>query len=149
MQLVTVSKDFFETCKNYGTDKEILHDKEGRPCVLLVNLIYRGVKRTFVVPLRSNIAANTPKNQYFALPPNATTQSGNRHGLHYAKIFPITAQYIQPYNISRSNYLLMIKNILDKNERKIVKECQDYLRRYEEGMGSWVTPDIDGILEWL
>lgn len=43
----------------------------------------------------------------------------------------------------------MIRSILDKNECKIVNACQDYLNEYENGQGSSMTPDIDGILSWL
>lgn len=149
MQLVTVNKQFFEECKKYGTDRELLCDKAGRPCVLILSLIYKGNKRTFVVPLRSNISPNAPKQQYFALPPNAMTKPGNRHGVHYIKLFPIHKKYIQPYRISKSTYLKMIKSILDKNEEKIVSACQEYLSEYEGGQGSYMTPDIDGILSWL
>lgn len=76
MQLVTVAKDFFTQCKKHGTDRELLYDKQGRPCVLIVDLIYKGKKHTFVVPLRSNISKSAPKSQYFPLPPNASTQPG-------------------------------------------------------------------------
>lgn len=58
-------------------------------------------------------------------------------------------KYVYPYKISQSPYLIMIKNILDKNEKQIVNDCQNYLRKYERGQGSEMTPDIDGILSWL
>ncbi len=149
MQLATVSSQFFTECKNHGTDKELFCDKAGRPCVLIINLIYKWQSCAFVVPLRSNISANAPKDQYFALPPNASTQSGKRHGVHYIKMFPIDKKYIQPYKISKSGYLVMLKGILDKNESKIINACQEYLDKYEKGLGSPMTPDIDGILSWL
>lgn len=149
MQLVTIGKDFFIKCKEYGTEKELLYNKQGRPCVLLVNLIYKEQKRIFVVPLRSNIAKSVPQNQYFPLPPNASTLPTRRHGIHYIKLFPMDKKYIHPYKISQSAYLIMLKNILDKNESKIVNACQNYLKEYEEGRGSLMTPDIDGILSWL
>ena len=75
MQLVSVDKDFFAKCKKYGTDRELLYDKQGRPCVLIVDLVYKGQKHTFVVPLRSNIAKNVPKSQYFPLPPQMHLRS--------------------------------------------------------------------------
>lgn len=89
MQLVKVGEQFYQECKKHGTDKELLFNKSGRPCVLIVKLKYKGQNHKFVVPLRSNISANTPRNQYFALPPNSATKSGNRHGVHYIKLFPI------------------------------------------------------------
>lgn len=149
MQLVTVDKDFFVQCKKNGTDRELLYDKQGRPCVLIIYLVYKGQKHTFVVPLRSNISKSVPKSQYFPLPPNASTQPGKRHGVHYIKLFPMDGKYVHPYKISQSAYLVMVKNILDKNESKIVNACQNYLNEYEKGQGSSMTPDIDGILSWL
>ncbi len=149
MQLVTVEKGFFAQCKKFGTDRELLYDKQGRPCVLIVDLVYKGQKHTFVVPIRSNIAKNVPTSQYFPLPPNAFTQPGKRHGVHYIKLFPMDRKYVHPYKISKSAYLVMVKSILDKNESKIVNACQNYLSEYEKGQGSFMTPDIDGILSWL
>lgn len=86
---------------------------------------------------------------YFALPPNPLTKPGKRHGIHYIKLFPVDKMYIQPYKISKSGYLVMVKSILDKNESKIVDACQNYLNQYEKGKGNKMTPDIDGILSWL
>ena len=149
MQLVTVEKGFFAQCKKFGTDRELLYDKQGRPCVLIVDLVYKGQKHTFVVPIRSHIAKNVPTSQYFPLPPNAFTQPGKRHGVHYIKLFPMDRKYVHPYKISKSAYLVMVKSILDKNESKIVNACQNYLSEYEKGQGSFMTPDIDGILAWL
>ena len=149
MQFVTVEKDFFAQCKKYGTDRELLYDKQGRPCVLIVDLVYKGQKHTFVVPIRSNIAKNVPTSQYFPLPHNAFTQTGKRHGVHYIKLFPMDRKYVHPYKISKSAYLVMVKSILDKNESKIVNACQNYLSEYEKGQGSFMTPDIDGILAWI
>lgn len=57
---------------------------------MVVRLRFRGKRRDFAVPLRSNIAPNVPKDQYFALPPRPTTRPGCRHGIHYIKMFPIT-----------------------------------------------------------
>lgn len=116
---------------------------------MIVDLVYKGQKHAFVVSLRSNIAKNVTKCQYFPLPPNACTQPGKRHGVHYIKLFPMDRKYVRPYKISQSAYLVMVKNILDKNESKIVNACQDYLNEYEKGQGSSMTPDIDEILAWL
>lgn len=86
-------------------------------CVLIIQLKYRGKRQDFIIPMRSNISANAPKSQYFPLPPNATTKPGNRHGVHYIKLFPIDKKYIQKYRIDNNSFLIQIKNILDKNER--------------------------------
>lgn len=91
MNLVKVKDTFFKECKSQGADpyNQLLHNEAGRPCVLVVKLKYKGVKRNFVVPLKSNITANTDKTTYFALPPNSKTKSGNFHGVYYIKLFPI------------------------------------------------------------
>lgn len=149
MQLVKVGEQFYQEYKKHGTDKELLFNKSGRPCVLIVKLKYKGQNHKFVVPLRSNIAANTPKNQYFALPPNSATKSGNRHGVHYIKLFPIDSKYIQKYRIENNAYMQQVKSILDKNEKDIITACQNYLYECEQGKKNPMTPDIDGILSWL
>ena len=149
MQLVKVGDKFYQECKKQGTDQEMLFNKNGRPCVLVMKLKYKGKNQQFVVPLRSNISANVPKDQYLSLPPNSTTKTGNRHGVHYTKLFPMDSKYIQRYRIENNAYMQRIKSILDKNESKIINACQDYLNEYEKGQGSSMTPDIDGILSWL
>lgn len=149
MQLVKVGSQFYQECKVQGTDKELLFNKNGRPCVLVVKLKYKGQNHKFVVPLRSNIASNTPKDQYFPLPPNSSTNSKNRHGVHYIKLFPINSKYIQKYRIENNAYMQQVKSILDKNEKVIITACQNYLNEYEQGRKNHMTPDIDGILSWL
>lgn len=149
MQLVKVGNQFYEECKKRGTDKELLFNKSGRPCVLILKLKYKGQKQKFVVPLRSNIASNTPKEQYFPLPPNSATKAGNRHGVHYIKLFPIDSKYIQKYRIENNAYMQQIKAILDKNEKEIIMACQNYLKECEQGKKNLMTPDIDGILSWM
>ena len=149
MMLVKVAESFYQECKKRGTDKELLFNKGGRPCVLIVKLKYKGQNHKFVVPLRSNIASITPKEQYFPLPPNSATKAGKRHGVHYIKLFPIDDKYIQKYRIENNVYMQNIKSILDKSKKDIITACQKYLYEYEQGNKNPMTPDIDGILEWL
>ncbi len=149
MKLVKVSSQFFSDCITHGTEKELMFNKDGRPCILIMNLKYKGEKHKFAVPLRSNLTTDIPKEQYFALPPNSATRSGNRRGVHYIKIFPIDNRYLQKYRIENNTYLMQVKSILDKNEKQIISACQEYLIKYEEGSGHFMTPDIDGILSWL
>lgn len=61
MELVKVTPEFYELCEKYGANKnrQLLVSEAGRPCVLVVSLVYRGEKRKFVVPMKSNI-----KNTY-------------------------------------------------------------------------------------
>ena len=149
MNLVKVNSQFFADCVARGTDKELMFNKDGRPCILIMKLKYKGAYHKFAVPLRSNITAAVPKEQYFALPPNSATRPGNRHGIHYIKIFPVDKRYVQKYRIENNTYLLQVKSILDKNEKQIISACQEYLKKYEQGLGHFMTPDIDGILSWL
>lgn len=149
MQLVKVGNQFYQECKARGLDKELLFNKNGRPCVLILKLKYKGQNRKFVVPFRSNIASNIPKEQYFPLPPNPATKPGNRHGIHYIKLFPINSRYIQKYRIEDNAYMQQMKSILDKNEKSIITACPNYLFECEAGRKNPMTPDIDGILSWL
>ncbi len=149
MHLVKVSPTFYNNCKIHGTDSELLFNESGRPCVLLLKLMYKGQKRSFVVPLRSNIAPNVPKSQYFPLPPNKNTRPGCRHGIHYIKIFPISKEYIQKYNIDGNIFLQKVNSIINFNTKAIVTACQNYLAQAETGNRHPMTPDIDGILTWL
>lgn len=89
MKIVSISQDFFDLVDG---DRELML-KHNRPCIVVVRLRFRGKRRDFAVPLRSNIAPNVPKDQYFALPPRPTTRPGCRHGIHYIKMFPITKAY--------------------------------------------------------
>lgn len=86
MKIVSISQDFFDLVEG---DRELML-KHNRPCIVVVRLRFRGKRRDFAVPLRSNIAPNVPKDQYFALPPRPTTRPNCRHGIHYIKMFPIT-----------------------------------------------------------
>lgn len=149
MQLVKVDPKFYAKCHTQNTDKELLANEKGRPCVLLVRLNYKGAKRDFVVPLRSNISPITPKSQYFPLPPNAGTRPNHHHGIHYIKLFPIDRQYIQKYRIENNAFLTQIHTIINHHQKEIVKACQDYLSDCERGNAHPMTPDLDGILSWL
>ena len=77
MKVVTINRLLLQ---KFQQDPEVLR-KTARPCVLVVRLKYKGHKRSFAIPMRSNISARTPRNQYFALPTRSTTRPGNHHGL--------------------------------------------------------------------
>lgn len=53
MRIVSVSDDFLE--RFASGDREFMQ-KRGRPCLLVVRLKFRGKRRDFAVPFRSNIA---------------------------------------------------------------------------------------------
>ena len=74
MKIVSISQDFFDLVDG---DRELML-KHNRPCIVVVRLRFRGKRRDFAVPLRSNIAPNVPKDQYFALPTRPTPFSASR-----------------------------------------------------------------------
>ncbi len=150
MRLVTVNKSFYTLCKKHGLEKEVLFNKDGRPCVLLVNLSYKGKCYDFAVPLRSNISATTPFSQYLSLPPRSDTKNGRHCGVHYVKLFPITSKYVTKYHRPLSDIHFQAElSVLQSSERKIIRACQSYLRRCEKGYRLPITPDIDGIISIL
>ncbi len=146
MKFVTVSERFFDLC---GEDPELLFRENRRPHLLVVSLRYRGKRESFAVPLRSNIAAHTPRDQYFALPPRPSTRPGNHHGLHYVKMFPITKEYQEKFWVGEKSSYILYQDIINKHEKEIVTDCQTYLDRYAEGIRPRFSVDIDRILERL
>lgn len=145
MRLVTIDASLFEL---YKGDSEVL-DKVKRPYVLVLRLKYKGILCHFAVPLRSNISASTPKNQYFPLPTRATTRPQRRHGLHYIKMFPVTKEYFQRYRTEGNAYAILIQRIINDNVKRIVSECQVYLDAYAQGNRPKYSTDIDYLLAQL
>lgn len=145
MRLVTIDASLFEL---YKEDPEIL-DKIKRPYVLVLRLKYRGIPCDFAVPLRSNISASAPKNQYFPLPTRATTRSQRRHGLHYIKMFPVTKAYFRRYRTEGNAYAMLIQRIINDNVKRIVSECQAYLDAYAQGHWPKYSTDIDYLFAQL
>ena len=143
MRLVMIDKMYL---KQYSKDNEMLHNAQ-RPCGLIVQLKYKGRRYDFAVPLRSNIPAAAPKREYFPLPPRPTTRPRNRHGIHYAKMFPIRRSWIHPFHTNNNLYAAMIKAIVDENEKQIIRECQDYLLRYEQGDRPRYSTDLDTLID--
>ena len=146
MKFITVSQKFFDLC---GDDPEILFRENRRPHLLVLSLKYKGVARRFAIPLRSNIPANAPKEQYFALPPRPSTRPGNRHGLHYIKMFPITKEYQEKFWVGEKSSYVLFQEIISKNEKEIVDACQKYLDDYASGVHSQYSVNIDKALEKL
>ncbi len=139
MRLVTINSS---TIHEYTADPEMLQ-KADRPCALIVKLKYKGNRHSFAIPLRSNISGSAPKDSYFPLPPRSTTKDGNRHGVHYIKMFPVTDKSVYRFRVENNLYANVIKNALDKNEKKIIAECQAYLDKYENGERYQYATDID------
>ena len=133
MRLVSIDTTLFDKYKN---DPEVL-TKSKRPYVLVIRLKYKERSYDFAVPIRSNIPAAAPKEQYFALPPRPTTRPKNRHGLHYIKMFPVTKQYLRRYRTEGNQFATLIQTIIDKNTKTIVVDPEvSYLRR------NWKVPEI-------
>ncbi len=145
MKLVTINPKLLE---KYQSDPEVL-TKSGRPYVMVIHLIYKGKKYDFAVPIRSNIPAAAPKEQYFALPPRPTTRPKNRHGIHYIKMFPVTKEYLIRYRTEGNVFAQLIQSIIDKNTKKIVDACQAYLDQYASGQKPQFATDIDYLLTKL
>ena len=112
-------------------------------------LKYKNAHYDFAVPVRSNIPASAPKDQYFALPPRPQTKPRNRHGLHYIKMFPVTKQYLIRYRTEGNNFATLIQSIIDKNSKQIVTECQHYLNLYSQGIRPTFSTNIDYLLDQL
>lgn len=145
MKLVTIRSDLMQ---RYEQDPEVLK-KSNRPYVVVVRLDYRGSTYDFAVPIRSNIPAKTPKEQFFALPPRPTTRPHNRHGLHYIKMFPITKEYQVRFRTEGNDFSQMIQKIVDRNTKQIVTDCQRYLDQYAAGKRPPFSTDIDYLLSML
>lgn len=139
MRIVTMCK---ADLHSYTIDPEMLQ-KAGRPCALIIKLTYKGHRYNFAVPLRSNISPSTPKDQYYPLPPRSTTKPHHRHGIHYIKMFPVDKTKVKRYRITGNPHAILIKSIIDKNEKQIIAECQQYLNRYEAGIKPRYSTDID------
>ncbi len=145
MKLVSVHPSLLD---KYEKDPEVLK-KAKRPYVLVIRLKYKEKRYDFAVPIRSNIPAAAPKDQYFALPPRPTTRPRNRHGLHYIKMFPVTKEYLIRYRTEGNEFATLIQNIIDKNKRTIITECQTYLDTYAKGIRPSYSTDIDFLLSLL
>lgn len=111
IRLVKVKQEFYSLCQEHNVDEELLFNEAGRPCVLLIRMNYKNNVHDFVVPLRSNISARTPRNQYFALPPNSSTRPQCRHGIHYFKLFPIKREYIDSYIVNDEYHTRLLENL--------------------------------------
>lgn len=145
MKLVSIDSVLLEA---YAEDREVLQ-KSGRPYVLVIRLNYKGRNRDFAVPIRSNIPAAAPKTQYFALPPRPSTRPGNRHGLHYIKMFPVRKRYLLRYRTEGNEFATLVRNVIDKHAKKIITDCQRYLDEYANGIRPAYATDLEFLLKKL
>ncbi len=145
MKVVSIKSVLLD--KYRRVDPEML-EKHGRPCLLVMRLKYKGMRRMFAVPFRSNIVGSSPKNQYFPLPPRPSTKSGNRHGLHYIKMFPVSKKFFEQFKMDNAHSAICLAKI-DDNEKLIVEQCQLYLQKYEQGERPPYATAIDILLAEL
>lgn len=147
MKIISVEKNMADAL--YSVDPEMLLNKKGRPCLLVLKLKYKGRKVDFAVPFRSNIPPAEQKANYFPLPPRSTTRPKHRHGLHLSKMFPIRKQYLQKYHTEGNPALERAEQILRKNEKHIIMQAQAYLDNYSQGRKPPYATDIDLLLAYL
>ncbi len=140
MRFVTVAQRYFDMCAD---DPELLYRENRRPHLLVLALEYKGRVSRFAIPLRSNISPKTPKEQYFVLPPRPSTRPGNHHGIHYTKMFPITKEYQEKFWVGEKSSYALFQEIIKRNEKRIIDECQRYLDDYAAGRRPKFSVDID------
>ncbi|MDO4285556.1 MAG: hypothetical protein Q4C60_09515 [Eubacteriales bacterium] len=145
MRLVTIRSELLSA---YAMDPEVLQ-KTGRPYVAVMNLRYKGKRHLFAVPLRSNIAGNAPKNQYFPLPTRSATRDGRRHGIHYIKMFPVRKSDLIRYRVDGNESAILVQDVIERNSSDIILQCQNYLTAYETGNHPLFSTDIDLLLHIL
>ena len=64
-------------------------------------------------------------------------------------MFPITKEYQVRYRTDGNAFAMLIQQILDKNTKQIVLECQQYLDDYAAGKHPQFSTDIDFLLSVL
>lgn len=132
MKFSSITNEFFDLYTQDGD--EVLHNKdEKRPYLIIVKLDYKGSRHDFALPLRSNLANYTPKEQYFPLPPSRTTQKNKIHGIHYIKMFPVDNKFLKKFHYDKDKFYFLIYNIVVKNKDRIIDEAQKYLNNYSKG----------------
>ncbi len=144
MKFVKIQKELLD---RFGVDPELMV-KEDRPCVLVVKLTYKSKLYDLAIPFRSNIPPATPKNEYFAFPPRPATKPRHHHGLHYIKMFPVEKKYFVYYRTD-NEFSRLLLSIIDKNEKRIVTECQNYLAEYEKGHIPRYATHLDELIALL
>ena len=147
MRLVVIDKKIAQMMGNL--DPEFLYNKQGRPCLLVIRLNYRGRKTDFAIPLRSNIHPAENKAYYFNLPPRSNTKDKHRHGLHYAKMFPIHKRFTHPFHIEGNIEYIRLDTIIQRNAKIIIQQAQSYLDAYADNNKPTYAVNIDLLLEYI
>ena len=152
MRILKISDKYFEIFP--PEDYELLYNKEGgkkqRPYFVLISLVYKGKRRNFAIPFRSNIPPTAAKSEYFPLPNRPSTRKHFRHGLHFLKMFPADKKFYQKFHISEDDaFWNLLHGILHKRQSAITKQAQEYLTAYENGSRHVMASKIDEIMEIL
>lgn len=143
MKLKRIKEDYYQLLMS--EDPEVLHNKGGRPYVIIVKLVYRGKRQSFAVPLRSNISVSTPRYTFFSLPKRKSTKDYHVHGLHYIKLIPIDNHFLE--NVEMNGDYALYLEIIKRNEEKIRKEVQVILKQYEQGIKEKYSTNLDKLME--
>ena len=64
-------------------------------------------------------------------------------------MFPVSKHFYERYRIEGDLASKLYLAIIDKNQKIIIDSCQEYLRRYERGIRSKYSTDIDLLLNAL
>jgi len=146
MRIVSISNKFFNKCSK---PNELLDNTNRRPYVIILKLKYKNKMYNFALPFRSNIASGVPNDLYYSLPPTSKTLTGNKAGLHLIKMFPVDKKYFEKFRIEPGSSYDLNSQIINKKIKEIVKKCQEYLSRVEDGEFIRYRVDIDKIIEDL
>nr|WP_293991689.1 hypothetical protein [uncultured Fusobacterium sp.] len=146
LHLVAISQTFFDLC---CFDKELLNNyNQGSPYLIILKLKYKNKMIDFALPLRSNISKTVKKENYFKLPNNKKTKIGNHHGIHFEKMFPIKNEYKIKFRKDEFLEKIIVPFIL-LHFKELVEQAQEYLNRYENGIRTDYSTDIEEILKKL
>ena len=125
MKLVTINNALL---LKYTGDSEVLQ-KSTRPYVLVVRLKYKDACYDFAVPIVQTFPHRHPKiSTLLCLLVRRQDQKSSRTTLH--KMFPVTKQYLVRYRTEGNSFATLIHDIIEKNSKQIVDECQHYLCIY-------------------
>lgn len=143
MKLKRIKEDYYQ--KIIRVDFEVLHNKGGRPYVIIMKLNYKGTLQNFAIPLRSNISVSAPRYTFFSLPKRSTTKDDHVHGLHYIKLVLIDNRFLE--NVEMSDTYKLYLEIIRKNKERIRNEVPVILEQYGKGIIAKYSTNLDGLIE--
>lgn len=143
MRIVAINNTYFNKCTK---PNELLINTNRRAHVVILNLKYKGIKYNFAIPFRSNISGNVEPNLFFSLPPTSNTRKGNKHGLHFTKMFPIENKYFGKFHIEKDSSFDLNSKVIDKNLKELISETQNYLDRLTSGECITYSVNIDQLI---